>query len=87
MGGFISYGFDWTSNLNSYFTAGISNIINKNYQPDDFYNYSGYFSGNLFWNTKYGTRAGVEYAFGNRVNKNGESGNANRISFIFYYDF
>lgn len=87
MGGFISYGIDWTKNLDSYFTAGITNIINKDFQADDFYNYSGYFSGNLFWNTKYGTRVGVEYAFGNRVNKDIESGNANRISFIFYYDF
>lgn len=87
MGGFFSYGIDWTQNLDSYFTAGITNIINKNFQADDFYNYSGYFSGNLFWNTRYGTRVGVEYAFGNRENKNGESGNANRISFIFFYDF
>lgn len=87
MGGFFSYGIDWTKNLESYFTAGVTNIINKSFQPPDFFNYSIYFSGNLFWITKFGTRAGVEYTFGNRVNKNGESGNANRISFIFYYDF
>jgi hypothetical protein len=87
MGGFFSYGIDWTDNLDSYFTAGITNILNKSYQPDETFNYSNYLSGNLFWNTKYGTRAGVEYSYGTRVNKNGEKGDANRISFIFYYDF
>jgi len=87
MGGFLSYGIDWTENLDSYFTAGITNIINTSYHPPDFFNHSEYLSGNLFWNTKYGTRAGIEYTFGNRVNKDEQKGNANRISFIFYYDF
>jgi hypothetical protein len=87
MGGFVSYGFKWKPQLYSYFTGGAIKIFNKSYQPDDAMSYSYYFSGNMFWDTKAGTRAGIEYAYGRRVDKDGQQGGANRISFIFYYDF
>lgn len=86
-GGFISFGYTWKPLLYSQFTAGSIKIFNKTYQPDDAMSFSYYFSGNLFWDTKAGTRTGIEYSWGRRTNKDFQHGNANRISFIFFYDF
>lgn len=72
MGGFVSFGFKWQPQLYSFFTGGAIKIFNKSYQPDDAMSYSYYFSGNMFWDTVAGTRTGVEYAYGRRVNKDGQ---------------
>ncbi len=87
MGGFLSYSHNWQENLFSYLTVGLTNVVNKNFQPPDAFSSSQYVSANLFWETTEGTRVGMEYSFGRRVNKNDESGTANRLSFIAYYDF
>ena len=87
LGGFLSYGHTWRPHLNSYFTAGLTNIINKNFQPDDAFSFSSYISGNLFWDVASGMRVGIEYSWGRREDKNSASGTANRFSFIAYYDF
>jgi hypothetical protein len=87
MGGFVSYGHTWKPDLYSYFTFGLTNVVNKDYQPDDAFSISQYVSGNVFWEAATGTRLGVEYSWGRRVNKNGNYGTANRVSFIIYYDF
>lgn len=87
-GGFISYGQSWRPQLYSHFTVGTINMVNKGFQPNDAMTLTYYFSGNLFWESYVtGLRAGVEYSWGRRINKNDESGDANRVSFIFYYDF
>jgi hypothetical protein len=86
-GGFISYGINWADHLFSYFTPGITGAINKPYQPDNAFRFSGYFSANIFWDIIEGLRFGGEYSYGSRINKNGEWGGANRFSFIVYYDF
>lgn len=87
LGGFGSFGHTWRPQLYSFFTAGTIKIINKPYQQDHEMSFSYYFSGNIFWDTKMGTRAGIEYAWGRRTNIDKQHGDANRISFIFYYDF
>jgi hypothetical protein len=86
-GGFLSINHDWLKTLYSYVTFGMTLVNVKDYQPDDAFDNSMYLSGNLFWEPMEETRLGVEYAWGRRENKNGESGTANRISFIIYYDF
>jgi hypothetical protein len=86
-GGFLSYGHYWKPKLFSYITIGVTKVINKDFQSDDTFSISNYISGNLFWEGITGIRTGIEYSWGRRENKNGESGNANRFSFIVYYDF
>jgi hypothetical protein len=86
-GGYVSFGIYWKENLFSYFTPGITQVFNKNYQLDDEFKFSGYFSSNVFWDVTSGVRVGGEYSFGTRIDKDGQQGNANRVSFIFYYDF
>jgi hypothetical protein len=86
-GGFLSYSHDWTEELYSYFTAGLTDVRNKDFQPPDAFNYSQYISINLFMEATPEVRGGLEYTFGRRVNKDDKKGTANRFSFIFYYDF
>lgn len=87
IGGYTSFGYAWAPELNSFFTAGLIDIANKDFQQDDEMSFTYYFSGNIFWSTRLGTRMGIEYSWGRRTNIDGQSGDANRISFIFYYDF
>ncbi len=86
-GGYLSYARQWTPRLLSYFTVGFVRIRNVEEQPDNAFRFSRYVSGNIFWNAAPGTRVGLEYSWGLRVNKDMEQGVANRISFILIYDF
>jgi len=87
MGGFISFAHQWQENLSSNLTIGMNNVKNKDFQPDDAFSFIGYGSVNLFWQATAGSRVGIEYSYGRRQNKNGDSGDANRLAFIVYYDF
>jgi hypothetical protein len=87
MGGFVSFAHQWKENLSSNLTIGLINVRNKDFQPDDAFSFSGYGSLNLFWQATLGSRVGLEYSYGRRQNKDGSSGDANRLAFIIYYDF
>ncbi|HGY55790.1 MAG TPA: hypothetical protein ENK44_08820 [Caldithrix abyssi] len=87
VGGYVSYRRIWRPHLSSYFTAGLVKVVNKDFQPGDAFSLSRYISVDLFWEASPGVRLGVEYSWGQRVNKNDESGTANRLSSIVYYDF
>jgi hypothetical protein len=86
-GGYISYAREWAPSLLSYLTVGFIRIRNIDFFPDDAFRASQYVSGNLFWDPSPGMRIGVEYSWGRRVNRNGDYGDANRVSFIVRYDF
>jgi hypothetical protein len=86
-GGFVSWNSSWFQGLNSYFTAGLVYVDNKDFETDDAFHSSQYLSGNIFWEATAGTRFGAEYTWGRRENKSGDDGIANRVSFIIYYDF
>jgi hypothetical protein len=87
MGGYISFSHSWKEDLSSNLTIGMINLRNKDFQPDDAFGFSGYGSFNLFWEATAGSRLGVEYSYGRRQDKDGSSGDANRLAFIIYYDF
>jgi hypothetical protein len=87
MGGFVSYGYAWKTDVSSYITFGLIDVRNKDYDPPDAFNTSQYISINSFWEITDGTRTGLEYSWGRRENKDGQDGTANRISFVMYYDF
>ena len=86
-GGFISLEYGWRKNIYSFLTPGFIAVNNFDFQPDNAFSLSAYFSVNAFWDVTSGFRAGAEYSFGSRVNKDKEFGTANRISFILYYSF
>lgn len=86
-GGYISAGFKWSKIFSNDLTAGITRIVNIDSQPGDAFKVSYYASGNLFMYFAKTLNIGVEYSYGKRINKNNESGDANRISFISILDF
>lgn len=86
-GGFVSYGFNWNANLVTNVSAGYAELSNKEYQPSDTFKNSMSLSFDTFWSIVDGLKLGVEYVYGQRWNKDGSSGNASRISTLFYYDF
>lgn len=86
-GGFASYSRQWNSFISMGITGGLTYVYNRDFQPDDAFKYSTYFSLNSFLHFKEVIKIGVEYSFGKRVNKNLEYGNANRISFKSIVDF
>jgi len=87
MGGFLSYQRLWAPHWSSYLTAGLVKVVNKDFQPGEAFSLSRYVSADLFWEAAPGSRLGIEYSWGQRIDKNDESGTANRVSFIMYYDF
>lgn len=87
VGTYVSYARQWSPSLLSYFTAGWISLGNIQDRPDDAFKQSSYVSGNLFWDPSPGLRIGGEYAWGRRMNKDGQTGTANRLSLILRYDF
>jgi len=87
LGGELAYGHRWQPHLQSYATAGLVRIYTRDFQPGDALERSEYLSANVMWDEIQGLRTGLEYSWGRRVNKGGENGTANRISFCVYYDF
>jgi hypothetical protein len=87
LGTYVSYAREWSPSLLSYFTAGWISLGDIDARPDDAFKRSMYFSGNLFWDPTPGLRTGVEYSWGQRINKDGAKGAANRISGVLRYDF
>jgi len=67
--------------------AGVAAISNLDFQLPDEYNYSYNALVNVFWQPVDGARIGIEFNHGRRVNINKDSGKANRISFLLFYDF
>ena len=87
-GGFISFGVNWyLLKLTSHFSVGYAQLYNKDFQPDDSYRNSLSLSIDTFWNLTEGARLGLEIMYGQRWDKGGDTGQATRISTLFYYDF
>jgi hypothetical protein len=87
-GGFLSYGVEWRIlDLNAHLSVGYAKLFDEEFLPDDYYSNSISISLDSFWMLGEGTRLGVEYVYGQRWDKNNETGQASRISSLFYYDF
>ena len=86
-GGFLAYGFNWTSSLSTTLSAGYADLSTKEYQSEDTYDRSMSFSLDSFWNIVDGARLGLEYVYGQRWDQDGTIGRASRIWALFYYDF
>lgn len=86
-GGFISLNRHWTDIMSTDLTFGLLRIINEDFQSPDAFKESYYISFNLTYKITESSHFGIEYTFGKRINKNGNSGFANRVSFIGLMDF
>jgi hypothetical protein len=83
----VSFSKDWDPQLYSYLTLGATRIQNRDYEPDSAYSNGQYLAVSLFLERVAGRRVGLEYNWGRRENKDGQTGTANRISFSLVYDF
>ncbi len=86
-GFYATYEHKWLTVLYSNFTYGVVNLEKKAFTPDDFYNKGHTLRANTFWDITDGAKAGTEFIWGNRKNKDGVTGDALRFNLLFYYDF
>lgn len=73
----------WSSSIGYSFTR----IDNHNAQPEDAFKLGQYASANLLCYPWKNTMFGVEYLYGRREDKDGDSGNDHRVQFSFKYAF
>jgi hypothetical protein len=81
VGGFGAYQHWWTDKLRSTATGGYLRVDNLNIQSSDSLKASIYTSGNLIYSPVKPLDVGIEYIWGQRKNKNGQTGRANRLMF------
>lgn len=86
-GFYVSYGRLLRPGLSAYGTFGGTRIVNRAFEPPSAYKSGSYVAVSLFRDFPWGARAGAEYTFGRRVNKDGARDSAHRIQAIVYYDF
>lgn len=73
----------WSSSIGYSFNS----IDNNEDQADDAFKLGQYASANVLWYPTPKTMFGVEYLFGKREDKNGDTGDDHRIQFSFKYSF
>jgi len=85
-GWMVGWTHDWTDQLSSNFTYGEGRVENTPFQPADDLHQNTYFAINLIWNPVERMFVGIEYLYGTRVDKDRDTGKANRVqtSFGFY---
>jgi len=81
VGGFGAYQHWWTDKLRSTVTGGYLRVDNLNIQSSDSLKASIYTNGNLIYSPVKPLDIGIEYIWGQRKNKNGQTGRANRLMF------
>jgi hypothetical protein len=81
VGGFGAYQHWWTDKLRSTVTGGYLRVDNLNIQSSDSLKASIYTNGNLIYSPVKPLDVGIEYIWGQRKNKNGKTGHANRLMF------
>lgn len=85
--GFIGYERIFSDKLNANVSFGVATIYNKDFQDDDEFSRGYNALVNIFWTPVEGAKIGFEYGNGQRFDKGGNSGMANKVSLLMYYDF
>jgi hypothetical protein len=80
-GGWASYQHWWTDKLRSTVVGSYQRMDNLNIQSSDSFKSSIYTNGNLIYSPLKNYDIGIEYIWGQRKNKNGQTGHANRLMF------
>ncbi len=86
-GWFAAYEHWWAKNWISTFSYGETTSDLTDTLPDNTYERATYGSANLIWIPRERMGVGIEYLYGTRENKDGQSGEANRIQTSFQYKF
>lgn len=81
------YDHYWTPSLSSSLGYSFTEIDNHEQQSGDSFKMGEYASANLLWTPWEKTLFGVEYLWGQREDKDGDSGEDHRIQFSFKYSF
>jgi len=87
LGGYLAYAYNWNPRVSTTISLGFSNVFNKSYQTDQAYHNSLSAAFDAFWRILPGARLGMSYQYGQRWDKGGDTGSANRLWALFYYDF
>ena len=77
----------WSDRLRSNLVYGYMDAKNPRAVGGDELDNTTYAAGNLVWNPYERVTLGVEYLWGQRTNKDGESGTANRFLFSSKFEF
>lgn len=81
------YDHYWTDFLSSSIGYSFTGIDNLDGQAEDSFKLGQYSSANLLWTPTPHTMFGVEYLYGQREDKGGDTGDDHRIQFSFKYSF
>ena len=91
--GLVSYRHNWplewreVRSLRTTATFGWVNVRNLDFQPDDAYDRTYRLGITTFWSPIPRLDLGVEFLWGRRVNKDGETGTAGQVQFASYFRF
>jgi hypothetical protein len=86
-GGYLAYEQTWGDKFFSTLILGQTNMGETKLTPDNFYSYSFYGSINTFFNLLENLQFGGEFTIGNRTNKDGKSGYAERFQAMAKFTF
>ena len=86
-GGVLAYQHWWDPKWDSNFVYSYATVDNTDSQPSDAYHAAQYVAANLRWHPAERVMVGVEYLFGIREDKDGDTGSANRVQMSFQYKF
>lgn len=86
-GGFLGYQHWWSGELRSSLVYSRVEVDVEDYQPDSALETTQYAAANLIWSPISQTNFGAEYLWGRREDKDGASGDANRLQFSAQYLF
>ena len=87
VGWFVAYEHWWAEKWASVFTYGQADTSLTDTLPPDTYKSATYLTGNLIWLPVERMGVGFEALYGNRTDKDGQSGNDTRLQMAFQYKF
>jgi hypothetical protein len=86
-GGFVAYQHWWMDNLRTNVVGGYVNLMNQPIQESDALNETIYVVANTIYSPFNRFDIGLEYYYGQRINKNTNAGHANRLMLVVKYSF
>ncbi len=86
-GGYAAFQHNWTQTLNSTLVYSLTYTDDLGLKPDDAYQIGQYVAINLFWDVLPVFTLGIEYLWGQRENKDGAKGTANRFDLMAQFSF
>jgi len=87
LGVYVAIEHWWSEKMSSTFGAGLTNVDNFDFQPDDAYHQTKRVTANLLYSPVPRMDIGAELLWGERTNKDGNSGDALQLQFTAKYIF